>query len=73
MILSKSAFFSGIQDSSLIPLMARRSFNKSGADAAGSAGLNLEMICRISVAIGSELGTRDQLVSTPSKIELVIG
>src|SRR5206468_6421373 len=50
MILSKSAFFSGIQDSYLIPLMDCRSFNKSGTDAAGSADLNFEINCRISVA-----------------------
>src|SRR6478752_2876093 len=73
MILSNSAFFSGLHDSSRIPFIAWRNFNKSGTDAAGSAGLNFEVISRISVATDWEFGTRDQLVSTPSKSELVIG
>jgi hypothetical protein len=44
MISSNSAFFSGIQESFLIPFIACRSFNNSGTDAAGSAGLKCEMI-----------------------------
>src|SRR6202011_2931751 len=44
-----------------------------GTEAAGSAGTNAATTCFTFSAIASDFGTRDQVVSTPSKRPFVIG